>query len=151
MAGGRSVYDPLRDNQGRKWHKKWDQREERRAIRSGENPKLSEEADASLRAWPRPRCSLWGEGVEEDEQCVKLSRLRHFTPQERSCSCVVFFCFFFQWPGSQQTTSAISGHYKSRKNNSNYLQERLFSCCFSLDFFFFSFFKAQRWKDDGAR
>lgn len=44
---GRSVYDPLRDNQVWKWHKKWDQREERREIRSGENPKLSEEADAS--------------------------------------------------------------------------------------------------------
>lgn len=50
----RSVYDPLRDNQAWKWHKKWDQREERREIRSGENPKVSEEADASQLVWLRP-------------------------------------------------------------------------------------------------
>lgn len=52
--GRRSLYDSLRDNQAWKWHKKWDQQEERREIRSGENPKLSEEADASQPVWLRP-------------------------------------------------------------------------------------------------
>lgn len=51
---GRSVYDPLRDNQVWKWHKKWDQREERCKIWSRENPKLSEEADASQLVELRP-------------------------------------------------------------------------------------------------
>lgn len=115
---GRSVYDPLRDNQVWKWHKKWDQREERCEIRSGENPKLSEEADASQLVELRPWQSVgwrrrggkqvgWGEGgAGMRMNNVKTVQTHFCIKRDRSCG------WFFQRPGSQQRTSAISGHYK---------------------------------------